>query len=66
VTGPRTVAGLLQSSGLPALEAQVLAAHALGVSRARVLADAQRMLDAETVRAIERLFLLRRGSTACR
>jgi release factor glutamine methyltransferase len=39
----------------------VLAAHALGISRARVLADAQRALDAETAREIERLFLRRRA-----
>ena len=56
-----TIAALLAASGLPALEAQVLAAHALGLSRARVLADAQRALDAGTVRAIERLFLRRRA-----
>jgi release factor glutamine methyltransferase len=56
-----TLAALLAASGLPALEAQVLAAHALGLSRARVLADSQRGLDAETVRAIERLFLRRRA-----
>ena len=56
-----TLASLLAASGLPPIEAQVLAAHVLGLSRARVLADAQRALDAETVRAIERLFLLRRA-----
>jgi release factor glutamine methyltransferase len=39
----------------------VLAAHALGISRARVLADAQRALDGETAREIERLFLRRRA-----
>jgi release factor glutamine methyltransferase len=56
-----SIATVLAASGLPPLEAQVLAAHALGVPRARVLADAQRTLDAETVRGIERLFLLRRA-----
>jgi len=56
-----TLAALLAASGLPALEAQVLAAHALGLSRARLLADSQRALDAETVRGIERLFLRRRA-----
>jgi release factor glutamine methyltransferase len=56
-----TIAALLAASGLPALEAQVLAAHALGISRARVLAEAQRTLDAAAVRAIERLYLLRRA-----
>ncbi len=56
-----TVAGVLATSGLPPLEAQVLAAHALGLSRARVLADGQRALDPETVRTIERLFLRRRA-----
>lgn len=61
MTNGRTVASLLQSSGLPPLEAQVLAAHALGVVRARLLADSQRALDPATARAVERLFLLRRA-----
>jgi release factor glutamine methyltransferase len=56
-----SIAAVLAASGLPPLEAQVLAAHALGFSRARVLAEAQRVLDTDTVRAIERLFLLRRA-----
>jgi release factor glutamine methyltransferase len=56
-----TLASLLAASGLPPLEAQVLAAHALGVSRARLLADSQRPLDADAVRGIERLFLRRRA-----
>jgi len=56
-----TIAALIASSGLPPLEAQVLAAHALGMSRARLLAASQRTLDAESVRGVERLFLLRRA-----
>jgi release factor glutamine methyltransferase len=56
-----TVSSILGGSGLPPIESQVLAAHALGLSRARLLADSQRMLDAETVRGIERLFLRRRA-----
>jgi release factor glutamine methyltransferase len=56
-----TVAGVLAASGLPPLEAQVLAAHALGLPRARLLADSQRPLDADAVRGIERLFLRRRA-----
>jgi release factor glutamine methyltransferase len=56
-----TLASLLAASGLPALEAQVLAAHALGATRARLLAELQHAPGAEAVRAIERLFLLRRA-----
>jgi release factor glutamine methyltransferase len=56
-----TIAALLTSSGLPPLEAQVLAAHALGISRARLLAASQRALDAGSAREVERLFLLRRA-----
>ena len=56
-----TIAALLASSGLPALEAQVLAAHALGLARARLLAGSQKTLDAGSVREIERLFLRRRA-----
>ena len=56
-----TVASLLAASSLPPIEAQVLAAHALGLTRARLLADLPRVLDAETLRAIERLFLRRRA-----
>jgi len=56
-----TVAALLGASGLPPLEAQVLAAHALGISRARLLADAQRAIDAGSARMIERLLHRRRA-----
>jgi release factor glutamine methyltransferase len=56
-----TIASLLAASGLPALEAEVLAAHALGIPRARLLADAGRLLDPEPCRRIERLFLRRRA-----
>jgi release factor glutamine methyltransferase len=56
-----TLASLLAASGLPPIEAQVLAAHALGLSRARLLAGSQRTLDADAIRSIERLFLLRRA-----
>ena len=56
-----TLASLLAASGLPPIEAQVLAAHALGLSRARLLAGSQRTLEADAVRSIERLFLLRRA-----
>jgi release factor glutamine methyltransferase len=59
--GGSTVAALLAASGLPAIEAQALAAHALGLSRARLLADPGRGLDGEAARRVERLFLRRRA-----
>jgi release factor glutamine methyltransferase len=57
----KSITSLVQSSGLPLLEAQVLAAHALGLARAALLADGQRVLDAEAARRVERLFLRRRA-----
>ena len=56
-----TIASLIASSELPPLEAQVLAAHALGVSRASLLADQARALADEDARRIGRLFLRRRA-----
>ncbi len=56
-----TIASLLSASGLPAIEAEVLAAHALGIPRARLLADASRTLGPEASRRVERLFLRRRA-----
>jgi release factor glutamine methyltransferase len=56
-----TIAALLAASGLPALEAEVLAAHALGIPRAQLLADAGRPLGPEAARRVERLFLRRRA-----
>jgi release factor glutamine methyltransferase len=56
-----TIASLLAASGLPAIEAEVLAAHALGIPRARLLADAGRALGPEASRRVERLFLRRRA-----
>jgi release factor glutamine methyltransferase len=56
-----TIAALLAASGLPAIEAEVLAAHALGIPRARLLADASRPLGPEASRRVERLFLRRRA-----
>jgi release factor glutamine methyltransferase len=56
-----TIASLLAASGLPAIEAEVLAAHALGITRARLLADAARPLGPEASRRVERLFLRRRA-----
>jgi release factor glutamine methyltransferase len=56
-----TIASLLAASGLPAIEAEVLAAHALGLPRARLLADANRPVGPEASRRVERLFLRRRA-----
>jgi release factor glutamine methyltransferase len=56
-----TVAALLAASALPALDAEVLAAHAHGIPRARLLADGGRTLGPEAARRIERLFLRRRA-----
>ena len=61
MTAGKSITSLVQSSGLPLLEAQVLAAHALGLARAALLADGQRVLDAEAARRVERLFLRRRA-----
>jgi release factor glutamine methyltransferase len=56
-----TIASLLAASELPPLEAQVLAAHALGLSRANVLSDQGRALIDDEARRVERLFLRRRA-----
>jgi release factor glutamine methyltransferase len=56
-----TIASLLAASELPPIEAQVLAAHALGLSRASVLSDQARMLVDDEARRVERLFLRRRA-----
>jgi len=56
-----TVASLLAASGLPPLEAQVLAAHALATSRASLLADQARPVNGAEARRIERLFMRRRA-----
>ena len=61
MTAGKSITSLVQSSGLPLLEAQVLAAHGLGLARAALLADGQRVLDAEAARRVERLFLRRRA-----
>jgi len=57
----QTVGGLLAASALPPIEAQALAGHGLGLSRAALLADAGRALTAEDARRVERLFLRRRA-----
>jgi len=57
----RTVGALLAESGLPAIEAQALAAHVLGISRAALLAEPGRRIDAEAARRAERLFHRRRA-----
>jgi release factor glutamine methyltransferase len=56
-----TIASLLASSELAPIDAQVLAAHALGVARASLLADLRRTLTDEEARRVERLFHRRRG-----
>jgi release factor glutamine methyltransferase len=56
-----TIASLLAASGLPPIEAQALAAHALGISRAALLAEPGHRLDADAVRRVERLFHRRRA-----
>jgi release factor glutamine methyltransferase len=56
-----TVGRLLAASELVPIEAQVLAAHALGVPRASLLADLSRPLSAEDARRVERLLHRRRG-----
>jgi release factor glutamine methyltransferase len=56
-----TVGSLLAESGLPPIEAQALAAHALGISRAALLAEPGRRIDAEAARRAERLFHRRRA-----
>ena len=56
-----TIASLLAAAELPPLEAQVLAAHALGLSRASVLSDQGRRLVDDEARRVERLFLRRRA-----
>jgi release factor glutamine methyltransferase len=56
-----TIAALLAAAELPPLEAQVLAAHALGCSRASLLADQRRALADEDARRVERLFHRRRA-----
>lgn len=56
-----TLAALLAASELAPIDAQVLAAHALGISRASLLADLQRPLAEADARRIERLFHRRRG-----
>jgi release factor glutamine methyltransferase len=56
-----TIASLLASSELAPIDAQVLAAHALGVARATLLAELQRPLAEDEARRIERLFHRRRG-----
>jgi len=55
-----TIGTLLAASGLPPIEAQALAAHALGLSRATLLAEPERVLVREDARRAERLFLRRR------
>jgi release factor glutamine methyltransferase len=56
-----TIAALLAASELPPLEAQVLAAHALGIPRASLLADQRRALTDDEARRVERLFHRRRA-----
>jgi release factor glutamine methyltransferase len=59
--GGSTVATLIAGSALPAIEAEVLAAHVLGVPRARLLAEAGRPLGPDVARRVERMFLRRRA-----
>jgi release factor glutamine methyltransferase len=56
-----TIAALLASSGLPLIEAQTLAAHALGLSRAALLTEPDRVVAPEVARRAERLFHRRRA-----
>jgi release factor glutamine methyltransferase len=56
-----TVRALLAASGLPPIEAQVLAAHVLHLPRAALLAEPDRVVPADDARRIERLFLRRRA-----
>jgi release factor glutamine methyltransferase len=56
-----TIASLLAAAELPPLEAQVLAAHALGIPRASLLADQRRALTDDEARRVERLFHRRRA-----
>jgi release factor glutamine methyltransferase len=56
-----TLGSLLAASALAPIDAQALAAHALGISRARLLADLKRPLAEAEARRIERLFHRRRG-----
>jgi release factor glutamine methyltransferase len=56
-----TIGGLLAANGLPALEAEVLAAHALGVARVHVLAHPERAVEMEPLRRAENLFARRRA-----
>jgi release factor glutamine methyltransferase len=55
------LASLLAASELAPIDAQVLAAHALGVARSSLLADLQRPLAEDEARRVERLFHRRRG-----
>lgn len=56
-----TPAALIRASGLPQLEARVLAAHALGVERVWVTAHENDELDAPAVTAIDALYARRRA-----
>lgn len=56
-----TISALLAASGLPSIEAQALAAHALGLSRATLLAQSEHAAAPADARRAERLFLRRRA-----
>jgi release factor glutamine methyltransferase len=59
--GRLTLRRLLASSNLSELEAKVLAQHALGVSRAWLVARLDEPVDVQQARAVERLYARRQG-----
>ncbi len=59
--GRLTLRRLLAGSNLPDLEAKVLAQHALGVSRAWLVARLDEPVDVQQARAVERLYARRQS-----
>lgn len=55
------IAERVAASGLPSLDAQVLAAHALGIARTRLVTSGQRELSAAAAAQLEALFARRRA-----
>ncbi len=55
-----TIGSLVSASGLPALEARILAGFALGLERSYVLSHPEAEVDEEDTAALERLFARRR------
>jgi release factor glutamine methyltransferase len=56
-----TIRSLLAGNGLPAIEAEALAAHVLGVARVHLLAHPERAVELEPARRTENLFARRRA-----